>query len=138
MNRYWVKCVERNPLGPVNLHLRFQMSAFLQQVFSLLTTNTGSLAYNLVLAFSIVAALLVAVSQMRSHPALQFALPFRRMLIGLSLLLLLRMVLFLSAGLAWTGLIDAGVVLPALERGVDLLSLLVIVWRSEEYGRFAY
>jgi len=104
------------------------MSAFLQQVFSLLTTNTGSLAYNLVLAFSIVAALLVAVSQMRSHPALQFALPFRRMLIGLSLLLLLRMVLFLSAGLAWTGLIDAGVVLPALERGVDLLSLLVIVW----------
>ena len=130
MNRYWVKCFERKPLGPVHLylHLRFQMSAFLQQVFSLLTTNTGSLAYNLVLAFSIVAALLVAVSQMRSHPALQFALPFRRMLIGLSLLLLLRMVLFLSAGLAWTGLIDAGVVLPALERGVDLLSLLVIVW----------
>ncbi|MBP1693513.1 MAG: putative two-component sensor histidine kinase, partial [Chloroflexi bacterium] len=112
------------------------MSAFLTQVFSLLTTNTGSLAYNLVLAFSIIAALLTTFSQMHGRPPLQSAEqsakrsanPFRRMLVGLSLLLLLRMALFLSAGLAWSELIDPGVVLPVLERGVDLLSLLVIVW----------
>jgi hypothetical protein len=104
------------------------MGAFFQQVTSLLTTNPGSLAYNLVLAFSIVAGLLSTLNQWRSNPALQVDRIARRMVLGLSLLLAFRMALFLSAGFAWQHLINIELVLPPLERGVDLLSLLIIIW----------
>lgn len=104
------------------------MMAFLQQVFSLLTTNPGSLAYHLVLAFSLVAALLAVgyAWSTASTPVMKSA--GWRMFFGLGLLLALRALLFGVAALAWQQVIDVAVLLPALERGVDVLSLLVIVW----------
>jgi hypothetical protein len=104
------------------------MGAFFQQVIFLLTTNPGSLAYNLVVAFSIVAGLLSTLYLWRNNPAPQIDRIARRMSLGLSLLLIFRMALFLSAGLAWQQLISLELVLPPLERGVDILSLLVIIW----------
>lgn len=101
---------------------------FLQQVFSLLLTHPGSLAYNLVLAFSVLAALLVGLNQARNPPTEQTDRSQRRMLIGFSLLLTFRMVLFVTAGLAWQGLISTDWILPFFERSIDLLSLLVIIW----------
>ena len=100
------------------------MTSFLQQVFSLLTTVPGVLAYNLVVAFSIVAAWLALFSQWRSGGDATK----KRMAFGLSLLLGLRISLFLVAGLTWQGLLTSAALLPATEWVVDLLSLLVIVW----------
>lgn len=100
------------------------MGAFFQQVFALLTTNPGVLAYNLVLAFSIMAALLSTLNfwQIDRSPMV------RRAVLGLSILLALRLVLFLAAGLAWQKLLNSELTLPALERAVDLLGLLLIIW----------
>ena len=100
------------------------MGAFFQQVFNLLTTETGSLTYNLVLAFSIASALQISYSYWRSTGSPQA----RRLVVGLGLLLGLRLALWVSAGLGWQGLFNASLVLPPLERAVNLLSLLVIVW----------
>ena len=100
------------------------MGSILQQVFSLLTTDTGSLTYHLVLAFSIAGALQAAFTFARSGDAAQG----RRMILGLSVLLVLQLVLFASSGLVWQGLLDAGVVMPPLERAAALLSLLLIIW----------
>lgn len=100
------------------------MGAFFQQFFTLLTTETGSLTYHLVLAFSIAWALQAAFSQWRSNELPQG----QRMVTGLSLLLLTQLILFFGAGLAWQNLVDAGLYLPLLDRGVTLVSLLLIVW----------
>jgi hypothetical protein len=97
---------------------------YFQQIFTLLNTNTGSLAYHLVLSFTIIGALLVAIYH--SRPA--DASGSRRLVLGLSLLLALQMVLFLAAALAWTGFLDSLRILPFLDRAVILLSLLIVVW----------
>lgn len=105
------------------------MMYFLQQVFSLLTTNPGSLAYNLVLVFALLAALLAVV--LLSHSELSprsIKISPQRMLVGLGLLLGLRFLLFLAAALAWQQTLQVVTLLPTLERGVDLLSLLLITW----------
>lgn len=100
------------------------MNSFLQQVFTLLTTDTGSLTYHLVLAFSIAGALQASFGFWRGTAYRQL----RRLIGGLCLLLILRLALFAAAGLAWQGLIIAHPILPALDRAVTLLSLLVLVW----------
>jgi nitrogen-specific signal transduction histidine kinase len=100
------------------------MNAFFQQVFALLTSETGSLAYHLVLVFSIVAALPAALGYGQS-PAAQTA---RRMVLGLGLLLLLRIALFASTGLIWQGLLSSVSLLPLMERAITLLSLVVLIW----------
>jgi hypothetical protein len=100
------------------------MGAFFQQIFALLTTNPGVLAYHLVLAFSIMAALLSTLNFWQ----IDRSQSVRRAVVGLCLLLVLRLALFLAAGLAWQKLINSELVLPALERAVDLLGLLLIVW----------
>ncbi len=100
------------------------MNAFFQQVFALLTSDTGSLAYHLVLVFSIVAPLPAAIGYLRGS-ASQTA---RRLTLGLSLLLLLRIMLFASTGLVWQGLASSAGLLPSLERAVTLLSLVILIW----------
>ena len=100
------------------------MSDFFQAVFSLLINSPGNLAYHLVLAFSIAGALLVANSQ-RSQDS---SSPWRRMVFGLGFLLLLRVLLFTAAALVWQGLISDQLVLPLVDRAVNLLSVIVIVW----------
>jgi signal transduction histidine kinase len=99
------------------------MVSFFQPVFTILTTNPGNLAYHLVLAFSIAGALLSALVQLQQRDFPQS----RRLVLGLSLLLVLRLALFVSAGLAWEQITTADI-LPPLDRAVSLFSLVVIVW----------
>jgi signal transduction histidine kinase len=99
------------------------MVSFFQPVFTILTTNPGNLAYHLVLAFSIAGALQSALAQLQQKDFPQS----RRLVLGLSLLLILRLALFVSTGLAWEQITNAGV-LPPVDRAVSLFSLVVIVW----------
>ncbi len=98
--------------------------SFFQQVFALLNTNTGSLAYHLVLSFTLMGAFLVALYPVQpadSHHN-------RRVVLGLGLLIAYQMILFLAAGLAWQGFLDGVRILPFLDRAVILLSLLTVIW----------
>lgn len=100
------------------------MSALLEQVLKLLTTETGSLTYHLVLAFSVAGAFQLVLNQAtRPVSSLQ-----RRSLLGLGLLLALQLSLFAASGLAWQGLLNGPDLLPALDRAVTLLSLILIAW----------
>lgn len=100
------------------------MSAFLQQVFTLLTTEAGSLTYHLVLAFAIAGAIPGAIHQSRIPGVSQAS----RMAIGLGGLLLIRLILFASTGLIWQGLFNPGDLLPLIDRAATLLSLVLIIW----------
>ena len=100
------------------------MALFIQQVYTLLTTPPGNLAYHLVLAFSVAAALQSSVNLWRSSasPAA------RRMIVGLSLLFLLRVGLIASSGLAWQAFLVPASFVPVLDRATTALCLAVIVW----------
>lgn len=113
------------------------MLIFAQQVFSLLTTNAGSLAYHLVLAFSILAAILGVLNPWRAASSLPIEPDTRRTLFGLGALLALRLLLFFAASLAWQQAINSARLLPALERSIDLLSLILLswLWISPSAGR---
>ena len=100
------------------------MDLFFQQIYTLITSDTGTLTYQLILAFSITGALMAALSHWRTSDIRQV----RRLAIGLSILLLLRMAVFVVAGLVWQDLILGEMVLPVLNRGVTLLSLVIIIW----------
>jgi signal transduction histidine kinase len=99
------------------------MVSFFQPVFTILTTNPGNLAYHLVLAFSIAGALQSALIQLQQR---NFSRS-RRLVLGLSLLLVLRLGLFVSAGLAWEQPTTSDL-LPPIDRFVSLFSLVVIIW----------
>jgi signal transduction histidine kinase len=100
------------------------IGSLIERVLQLLATDVGNLAYHLVLAFSVAAALQLAFSQgARAEPA-----RLRRSVIGLSGLLVLQLGLFIAAGLGWQGLINAPLLLPSLDRAVTLLGLVVIAW----------
>ena len=96
----------------------------LEQVFSLLTTDLGSLVYHLVLAFSIAGAFQMSLAQDQREASTRT----RRALLGLGLLLGLQLLLFASSGLVWQGVLTAGAWLPSIDRGVTLISLVLIVW----------
>ena len=100
------------------------MDTMLEQVLILLNSETGSLAYHLVLAFSIIGALALTQGQWEHNPSPRT----KRNLIGLSLLLGMQLLLFVGAGLAWQGVIPGETLLPPLDRAVTLISLVLIVW----------
>ena len=100
------------------------MSAFISQVFTLLTTPPGNLIYHLVLAFSIVGALQAALIHWKFSRFPQM----RRTIIGLSILLAARFLIFLVGGLAWQGILNPAAVLPPLNRAVTLFSLIWAGW----------
>ena len=100
------------------------MNIFLTEIISLLTQPPGNLVYHLVLTFSVAGALQVALSHWRSSQFPQG----RRMVIGLSLLLVIRVAMFALAGIAWQGLINEHILLPPVDRAATLISLLVILW----------
>lgn len=99
------------------------MGEFLEIVFQLLTTETGNLTYHLVLAFSLAGALQGVIAQRLPDDA-----SARRMSFGLSLLLLLRLGLFVFASLAWQGLFDVVSWLPLLDRALTVCSLVLLIW----------
>ena len=98
----------------------------LQQIFDLLTTATGNLAYHLVLAFSILSAFQMAIPFLSAKPASDTR--NRRMFFGLVCLLALQLGQFIFSGLAWQGVLDGAFWLPPVDRGVMLLSLVLVIW----------
>ncbi len=111
------------------------MSLFFDQIFTLLTTPPGNLVYHIVLAFSIAGTLQGAIQFLRSSQFPQA----RRTVFGLGILLGLQVILFITSGLAWQGLLDPEIVLPPLDRAVTLLALVWITWLwvFPEPGRLA-
>ncbi len=99
------------------------MVSYFQQVFTLLTTNPGNLVYHLLLTFSIAGALPASLTLWRGSGLA----PARRMVIGLSILLVLRLGLFVTSALAWSGVIQSQLLAP-FERAVSLFSLVIIIW----------
>ena len=100
------------------------MDTMLEQVLILLNSETGSLAYHLVLAFSIIGALALTQGQWEDSHSPRT----KRNLTGLSLLLGMQLLLFVAAGLAWQAVIPGEMLLPPLDRAVTLISLVLIVW----------
>jgi signal transduction histidine kinase len=99
------------------------MNLLLNQIITLLTSETGSLAYHILMAALLIWALLVSVSQ---PPSSSSAL--RRTVLGLSALLATQFALFFLSGLVWQGLPGAANWLPVLDRGVMLFGLATLIW----------
>ncbi len=100
------------------------MGSYFQDIIALLLNPPGNLVYHLVLAFSLAGALAISLKYWRETGTAQS----KRMVFGLGLVLLLRLVLFVAAGLAWQGVINGSVLLPPIDRAVNLLSLVLVVW----------
>lgn len=100
------------------------MENFLQPIFILLTRTPGNLIYYLVLAFSITAALQSVLVGRRAT-----TFPYtRRMILGLSLVLISLIILFYSGGLVWQRLAGPADFLPPLERATAAFALIWITW----------
>lgn len=99
------------------------MDHFIEQVFSILNENPGNLAYHLVLAFSAAGALQISLLAWRNTGSSQGS----RLALGTGLLLLVRLVLFAVAVLAWSGPIAASAI-PPFDRSATLFGLVLIVW----------
>ncbi|MBN2115715.1 MAG: GAF domain-containing protein [Anaerolineales bacterium] len=100
------------------------MGASLYDIFSLLTTPTGSLFYHLVLTFSIAASLQAAFVHWRSSEFPQA----RRTMFGLGMLLIVQIGLFLISGIGIQGIFNLPLFLPPLDRAVTLFSLVWLIW----------
>jgi hypothetical protein len=105
------------------------MSEYYEPILQLLNTGAGSLTYFIILQFSIVGALMAALS--RGHR--RTGDTYRRTLIGLSVLLFLQVVLLITALLVRfvdipPEFIQAYSFLPALDRTIALLSIISIIW----------
>ncbi|KAA3648451.1 MAG: hypothetical protein DWQ07_05515 [Chloroflexi bacterium] len=100
------------------------MSSFFQQIYTLLTTNPGNLAYHLILIFALFGGLQITYSRWQSNKDEST----RRLLLGFALLLAVRVLLFLVSGLSWQGLISTSQVLAPLDRAVDVVSAALIIW----------
>ena len=100
------------------------MGNWLEQVLKLLSTETGSLTYHLVLSFSVAGALQLVLNQ----GAQGFVARWRRTLLGLGVLLALQLGLFAISGLSWQAILAGEQLMPPLDRAFSLLSLILIVW----------
>jgi len=100
------------------------MNSLLEEIFSLIISPAGSLAYHLVLWFSIIGALSNSIASINKIKRSSFW----RIFGGLIILLAFQLILFICFGLAWQGIINGNLWLPLLDRAVSLLSLVLIVW----------
>lgn len=95
-----------------------------EQITNLISQPYGSMAYHLLISFVLISIL---------HPALGFSMAertpkSRRMLGGIGLLILLRLALFVISGYFAQGYEFLGSALPVLDRIVNALSLVIIIW----------
>lgn len=95
-----------------------------REILYLLISPQGNLIFHLTLAFSIIASLQAALIT-RQKGAFPHA---NRLIIGLGMLLLGQVILFFSSGLAWQNILEERVLIPPLDRGIMLFSLIWIVW----------
>jgi signal transduction histidine kinase len=100
------------------------MAELMQQLVNLLLNPPGNLIYHLVLAFSIAAVLPSAINQRRNSNFPQG----NRMVVGLSLLLTIRLLLFLAPIIALWGGIEERLLLPPIDRAVTTISLVLLLW----------
>ncbi|RLC99565.1 MAG: hypothetical protein DRI77_02520 [Chloroflexi bacterium] len=98
---------------------------FAKSLIELITSPNGSLAYHLVTLFAIYLILGIAVGHWNRHRRDPTA---TRLLIAGIGLALARILLMLVAVLDLVGLASANVILPPLERSLDLATLLLAVW----------
>jgi len=99
------------------------MNPFIEQVFSILNTNPGNLAYHLVLAFSAAGALQISLLSWRNAGSSHGG----RLVLGTGLLLLVRLLLFVAAAFAWIGILSISA-FPPIDRSATLFGLVLIVW----------
>lgn len=97
--------------------------SFYEQIIILLAVPPGNLVYHLVLAFSIAGALPGAINLWQRGVLAEG----RRMVIGLSLLLLAQFVLIITAGFA-RFFPTLGIWLPILDRATSTFNLIIIGW----------
>lgn len=100
------------------------METLIQRILNILIAPPGNLIYHLVLAFSILSSLQAAIISRRANKN-TFG---RRLMVGLVMLLTGQLLLFLSSGLAWQGLLNPHIFLPPLDRAIFTFSLLWVVW----------
>ena len=100
------------------------MDILLPKILNILIAPPGNLIFHLVLAFSVLASLQAVMITRRSgiypHSG--------RLAFGLGMLLAGQMILFLSSGLAWQGVLNPHIFLPPLDRAIFTFSLVWIVW----------
>lgn len=99
------------------------MGSQIQQVLNILVAPPGNLVYHIILTFSVAGALQAGLVHWQRSGFPQS----RRLVIGLSLLVTIRLALFLAAGAAWQGLLDERL-LPPIDRAFNLISLVFILW----------
>jgi signal transduction histidine kinase len=99
------------------------MANLLKSISELLTSQTGSLVYHLVLAFCAAGALQMSFN----HHQRQLA-QVRRMVFGLGMILALQLLLFVVSGLAWQGILEGEIWLPVLELAAGLIAIILVVW----------
>jgi hypothetical protein len=100
------------------------MSQLLLQVLSILTEPSGDLIFHLVQIFSALAALLLALS---SHQDNKSSI-YRRFLLGIMVVLGGQLLLFLITTFGWRGYFDTHLLLPILDRTVNSLCMVWIIW----------
>jgi len=100
------------------------MNNSLAQILTVLTSFPGNLVYHLILASSVAGALQAALYIWRDSELPQG----RRMVFGLGVLLSIRFLLFLAAGLSTQGFIDPHTILPILDRVATIYGLLLMIW----------
>lgn len=93
------------------------MGSISTQLQNILISFPGNLIYHLITAFSVTGALLIATRQEQ-----------RKVSMGLSIILTLRIALFIYAGMVGQGILSGISVLPLLDRGLNVISLLLIGW----------
>ena len=99
------------------------MFDFLGQVFSLLTSPSGGLFYHLWLVFATITAWTLAFIQWRSSGFPQV----RRTMSGLAVLFVAQVGIFFLS-IFGNGLLNLSILLPPLERGIVLFSLVWMAW----------
>ncbi len=100
------------------------MGSLLNQMFTFMTNQQGSVIYHLVLAFSIAGALQSAFNHWRSSEFPQA----QRTLVGLGVLLVLNLLMFFISALGWQQVLNLNLLLPPLDRAFTLMSLTWVVW----------
>lgn len=99
------------------------MNSFIQQVFSILNTSPGNIAYHIILAFSAAGAMQASMLYWRGTGSLAGG----RAALGSALLLIVRLFMFAVGALALAGYVLPAAI-PPLDRAAALFGLLLIVW----------
>ena len=100
------------------------MASFFQEILEFIASTSGSLVYHLVIIFSIVVAYLSVNSLTHDKENVEA----QQLLPGITVLLTLRLLVFLISLLTILGIGNSHFLLPPLDRTLNAISLIIIVW----------